>query len=318
MTIGDHTAACLVQIDRVTGIPTEWRPTIGPVNRLKPEGDTLFVAGYFSSFEGQPRDGLLGLNALHQVSTNWGTSVPKGFTQLGALAPAPAGGSFFVCGMFTQLGGYSVSGVARLVPEDSLPPIVRVTAPAAGATIALGVPTWLAWSVEDDHSAPSVDVFVSRTSASGPWELVAASIPNTGTFLWNVNGTASAECWVRVVAMDNAGNLGAAVSSGSFAIAEDALSVPSHDRVARVELDDLAPNPCSGSGRIAFNVPHSCNVRVRLLDVQGRECIRLAEGPRPAGRHVLPLDVSGLRPGLYFLRLTAADGVCTRRVVVSR
>jgi hypothetical protein len=56
---------------------------------------------------------------------------------------------------------------------------------------------------------------------------------------------------------------------------------------------------------------------LELIDLLGRRVRETELGPQPAGAHDLRLDLGGLRPGLYVLRLRGDAGAeATQRVVV--
>ena len=78
------------------------------------------------------------------------------------------------------------------------------------------------------------------------------------------------------------------------------------------------PNPASASTEIRFTLDAPQAVSVALVDVLGREVVRVAEGAFGAGEQRLPLDVRGLPPGVYVVRLTAGGSVATQRLTVAR
>jgi hypothetical protein len=95
--------------------------------------------------------------------------------------------------------------------------------------------------------------------------------------------------------------------SGATA-AEDGPSVPTLVRVT--------PNPARGLSVVAFEVSTAGPVRVAVYDRLGREVVRLAEGPRAAGPHEVPVG-HGLAPGVYVVRVeTAAWAGATLLTVV--
>lgn len=83
-------------------------------------------------------------------------------------------------------------------------------------------------------------------------------------------------------------------------------------------LAPLAPNPTAGEATLSFAVPARTHVRLTLLDLQGREVARLADGERIAGLHTAALDARDLRPGLYFVRLQAPGVDLRRRLAIVR
>jgi chitodextrinase len=81
------------------------------------------------------------------------------------------------------------------------------------------------------------------------------------------------------------------------------------------------PNPAASAIQIRFTLPESQRVRVRVFDVAGRITDRLLDRHLPAGRHEIAWratrpDGERVEPGLYFLRLEAASGEVTRKVIV--
>jgi hypothetical protein len=80
----------------------------------------------------------------------------------------------------------------------------------------------------------------------------------------------------------------------------------------------ISPNPVLATGRIRFQLPAGGAVRVTLLDVQGRERSRLAEGTYRAGPVELALDAGELETGLYWCLVQVAGWDEIRPVVVLR
>src|ERR1041385_5873360 len=81
------------------------------------------------------------------------------------------------------------------------------------------------------------------------------------------------------------------------------------------------PSPMTSSARVRFVLESEGYVELALHDLGGRRLRTLAEGRWSAGEHALLLtrDEPGsasLRPGLYWLRLTASGRADTRELVV--
>jgi ASPIC/UnbV protein len=81
----------------------------------------------------------------------------------------------------------------------------------------------------------------------------------------------------------------------------------------------IMPSPLAGRGSVAFWSAHTGSARVTLHDVQGR-CVRTVfDGVVPAGWSNEPLDRAWLsRSGVYWIRLSTADGTWARPVVAIR
>ncbi|MEM6328252.1 MAG: CotH kinase family protein, partial [Bacteroidota bacterium] len=99
---------------------------------------------------------------------------------------------------------------------------------------------------------------------------------------------------------------------GAFnSVAVDAEPVPAPNRLS---LATPFPNPFRTPTSIQFVLPSRGGVDLRLFDALGREVARLAEGDRAEGPHAVSLDVPGLAPGVYLVRLRTEAGTLARRV----
>ena len=96
-------------------------------------------------------------------------------------------------------------------------------------------------------------------------------------------------------------------------------------RPAAFALQANAPNPFVASGRtqVRFDVPARAHVRLEVFDVQGHRVATLADGELEPGRYSLPfgtgvagMNVSRLRSGMFFVRMSAPGFVGTRRMLV--
>ena len=87
-------------------------------------------------------------------------------------------------------------------------------------------------------------------------------------------------------------------------------------------LSAVWPNPTRGPLSLRFAVARQSNVRLSVLDLQGREVAVLTEGAYHAGRYQADWDghtARGLAPaGLYFVRFLTPDQNFTHRVVLAR
>lgn len=78
------------------------------------------------------------------------------------------------------------------------------------------------------------------------------------------------------------------------------------------------PNPVRGAASVPFTLAAAGDVRLRLVDVLGREVAVLADGPRVAGEHRVALDASRLAAGVYVVVLDAGGQRTARTVTVVR
>lgn len=90
------------------------------------------------------------------------------------------------------------------------------------------------------------------------------------------------------------------------------------DKLAVGELN-VYPNPnTTGQLQVLARLARlTAGLELRVVDVLGRQVVRQVL-PGTAGQVDQALDVSALRPGLYFLRLVAGDEVITRKFIINK
>jgi FlgD Ig-like domain/PKD domain len=112
----------------------------------------------------------------------------------------------------------------------------------------------------------------------------------------------------------------ATTTASAVLIVGDPLSVDAAPPVA-FALGPPRPSPSAGPVALEFAVPRAAQVRLRVMDVQGRAVRTLAAGPYEAGRHVVTWD--GLssqgraRAGLYFVWLQTPERSFVQRLVIA-
>jgi len=178
----------------------------------------------------------------------------------------------------------------------------------------ISIPDWIPGQVCVDSTCfiDSTDVVV----ASGATSTVGVKIDplftsgvGTGDFHVNSVGNPSLTSLytVTLYAFD------AAVGADPFA----------NGPIGEIMLRQNVPNPVRGSTSIDYALPHTDDVSLRIYDVTGRVVRTLANGLRSAGRHTVSWDGrdesgAALSSGIFYYRLSAADGSLTRRMTVIR
>jgi hypothetical protein len=74
------------------------------------------------------------------------------------------------------------------------------------------------------------------------------------------------------------------------------------------------PNPSSGVFSINFNLPHTTEMNIKLMDMAGRVILE-NNNVFAAGQNQLPLDISNFNNGLYLLNLQSKEGNATLIVI---
>lgn len=97
------------------------------------------------------------------------------------------------------------------------------------------------------------------------------------------------------------------------------ITASTHDAVVTTGLVSLGPSPVSGELRLAWSLARPARVRIRLLDVQGREAADFVDDALGAGAHARTVAIPrSVASGLYFVRMEAAGSVTMRKLAVTR
>lgn len=102
-------------------------------------------------------------------------------------------------------------------------------------------------------------------------------------------------------------------------IAETPTSVdPGPPVIATFRLEQNYPNPFNPETVIAFSLPQSQFVTLKVYNLRGQEVATLAAGLMAAGEHKLRWQAKGLASGVYIYRLQSGDRAVARRLVILR
>lgn len=145
-------------------------------------------------------------------------------------------------------------------------------------------------------------------SASGPWAAVDGDRRQDGEIqvLLDRSAVAGRSYYYRILG----------TTAGGMSVVSNPVGVTS-----TVQLS-VAPTPTRGATQIAYSVPRAAQIRLAVLDAQGRLVTVLASGLVPAGHYRTVWDAQrrgGLAPaGLYFVRLEGLGEPVVRRLVIAR
>jgi hypothetical protein len=84
-----------------------------------------------------------------------------------------------------------------------------------------------------------------------------------------------------------------------------------------ITLSAIHPNPTATAAAVTLTLERPAEIRVVMYDLLGRVAQVLYDGPA-GGELVMPVDVSTLADGLYFVVATGAGGVVSRPLTVVR
>jgi hypothetical protein len=81
----------------------------------------------------------------------------------------------------------------------------------------------------------------------------------------------------------------------------------------------LSANPASNSEtKFFYTMPKDGNAQVSLMDPLGREIHMLQNGHASAGQNIIPIDVSKLSSGTYFIRVNTDGMTATRKLIITK
>lgn len=83
-------------------------------------------------------------------------------------------------------------------------------------------------------------------------------------------------------------------------------------------FETVYPNPARNAADVRFILSEQSNVTLVLYDVRGRRVRVLVDAVMDDGRQEVPIDMSGVPSGVYFLKLESRSGTAVRRMAIVR
>lgn len=205
---------------------------------------------------------------------------------------------------------------------DTQSPSCAVTFPNGGDTLRVGTTRLLTWTSSDNDSVSCVDLLLSRDGSGGTFDTLAACIPDTGSYAWNVDTPTTEHAVFRILVHDLAGNICDDESDAEFSIRGTITGVAQlpGNEVTTFSMR-LSANPVRSRARMELAVPRAGRVRVAVFDVSGREVAVLEDRTFEPGRYEVTWDPRGrlgrVPAGLYFIRTVGLGRTLVNRVVVT-
>ena len=152
-------------------------------------------------------------------------------------------------------------------------------------------------------------VTVSRRTATLPWEVLGAAVPEgTERLRYEDRGVIAGSRYAY--------RLGWSEGGLERYSAETWIEVPAA-RLA-LTLEGFRPNPAAGSPTVALTLPDGAPATLEAYDIAGRQVLAREVGSLGPGRHLVRLESGGLEPGVYHLRLRRAGAALAARGLVVR
>jgi hypothetical protein len=86
--------------------------------------------------------------------------------------------------------------------------------------------------------------------------------------------------------------------------------------VDKYELAQNYPNPFNPNTMIRFSLPEQANVTLKIFNSIGQEVATLLNGEIAAGNHQVDFNASALSSGVYFYRISSANFISTKKMIL--
>lgn len=200
------------------------------------------------------------------------------------------------------VGASSVAQNAPGKPQD----LVLVNAGQAGQH------PILRWSANKEPFLTGYNIYRHSTKLNG-LPITDTTYTDYQRVISNVKSGSNFEIY-KVSAVGNGKESARSDSATTRAI--DGGDLPFSNNQHPFELEQNYPNPFNPSTRIAYQIPKTSEVQLKVYDVLGREVETLVSGVQQAGRYEVVFNASRLASGIYFYRLQAGGVSQTMRMVM--
>ncbi|HVK37208.1 MAG TPA: T9SS type A sorting domain-containing protein [Candidatus Kapabacteria bacterium] len=238
-----------------------------------------------------------------------GTGYDYGFDVIEVASGYVSAGFTGSPSIMTGGGGdlYIVKTARRL----AAPGAVALVAPAAGASVPSSGAT-LVW----DAAEPEVDRYWLDIGSSADFTSRSTDTTLTTTSTTIAGLEPGRTYWWRVKAHNSAG-WGAFSEARSFVVSS-ASAVQTERSAGAIGLSAI-PNPARDVLTLRYEMPRAARTSVALYDGLGRAVTVVSEADRGVGHQVERIDLTGVAPGVYTVRVESEGGVAAiARVSVVR
>lgn len=113
---------------------------------------------------------------------------------------------------------------------------------------------------------------------------------------------------------------GAFEAFGTLELTEAATGVNDQSDIRqpeRFQLSQNFPNPFNPETNIAFSLPETGLVKLKVFDILGNEVAVLLNGSIPSGNHQISFHAENLPSGIYFYRLEAGSIKSVKKMILT-
>lgn len=177
------------------------------------------------------------------------------------------------------------------------------------ATISVGMDSYYA------GFAPSTNLLANTTINSGPFSGISVQqlLSMANEFIGGCGGSYTASQFNEALSAINENFDNGNTDNGFLSCAAGPKMLRSH---AMPQLE-VYPNPASTKASVRLRSPVGTPAGMELRDLTGQLLLQLNATANEAGMVDLSLDVSTMKAGIYFIRMSAAGRTYTTRLVVA-
>lgn len=175
---------------------------------------------------------------------------------------------------------------------------------------------WLCSAPQGQNT--KVKLEFSQTGNSGPWSIIADSLPNNGRHQWKVPPSVnSANCYIKYTAFVIGGSNSTAVTPNAFIIG-NVVGVNNNNNQIPVEFNlyQNYPNPFNPSTEIMYQIPAELHVELTIYNSLGERITTLVNGQQKPGTYTAEWNSAAYPSGIYYYRLTAGNYSSSKKLVL--
>ncbi len=157
----------------------------------------------------------------------------------------------------------------------------------------------------------------SQAGNSGPWTVIADSLPNNGRYQWNVPASVnSANCFIKYTAFVVGGSSITSTTPNPFIIG-NIVGIGNNNQFPReFKLYQNYPNPFNPVTNISYQVSSPAFVELIIYSITGKEITRLVNKSQHAGFYSVEWNAAAYPSGVYYYKLNAGEYTDTKKLVL--
>ena len=90
-----------------------------------------------------------------------------------------------------------------------------------------------------------------------------------------------------------------------------------HKGTIGLKVTPIVPNPATTQAHFSYTINADENVLIQIFDQGGNTVKTVFDGPADQGEHDVKLDLSGMKTGIYLVRIQAGPDVNTIKLVIT-